>query len=63
MGAATGPFEVQVADASGSIVARSSADLDGTRALARVEALRPGVYWVRLYEKGELVREFGLNVR
>jgi hypothetical protein len=63
MGAVTGPFEVQVADASGSIVGRSSAELDGARALARVEALRPGVYWVRLYEKGELVREFGLNVR
>ena len=61
--AATGPLEVQVADAGGAIVARSSADIDGSRAVARVDALRPGVYWVRLHDKGELVREFGLSVR
>jgi anti-sigma factor RsiW len=60
---ATGPFEVQVADAGGLIVARSSAEADGSRAVARVEPLGLGVYWVRLHQKGELVREFGLGVR
>jgi anti-sigma factor RsiW len=63
MTAVTGPLEVQIADTDGSIVARSSAEIEGSRALARVDALRPGVYWVRLHEKGELVREFGLTVR
>jgi anti-sigma factor RsiW len=63
MEAATGPFEVRVADAGGSIVARTSVAVDGSRAVAQVEALPPGVYWVRLHDKGEIVREFGLSVR
>jgi hypothetical protein len=63
MTAVSGPLELQIADAGGSIVARTSAEIEGSRALAHVDALQPGVYWVRLHEKGELVREFGLNVR
>jgi hypothetical protein len=57
-----GPLAVQIADAGGSIVARSSPEIEGSRAVSHVDALRPGIYWVRLHDKGELVREFGLSV-
>ena len=57
-----GPLGVQIADVGGSIVARTSAEVEGSRAVSHVDALRPGVYWVRLHDTGELVREFGLSV-
>lgn len=58
------PLRVEVADASGNIAMKVDAvATSGELAVAKVEKLPTGVYWVRLYSGDEILREYGLNVR
>lgn len=53
-------YDLQVVDAVGGQVARVKATPQAT---ARISALRPGTYFVRLYSpSGELLREYALQV-
>lgn len=57
---------LQVVDSEGRVVVERHVRQQSEGPHARVEALRPGRYWVRLYASkpgGLLLREFGLTVR
>ena len=58
----SGPLQVQIAAASGQIVAITQADRDQSVAVAHTNKLPSGKYWVRLYSGTELLREYGLTV-
>jgi anti-sigma factor RsiW len=57
------PLRIEVADASGNIVMKTDAQRADGLAVAKVDSLASGVYWVRLYSGDELLREYGLNAR
>jgi hypothetical protein len=57
-----GPLQVQIASATGQIVAISQAERVGDAAIARADKLPAGTYWVRLYSGTEILREYGLTV-
>jgi anti-sigma factor RsiW len=57
-----GPLQVQVADATGKIVAISQAQRQEDVAIAHANKLSAGTYWVRLYSGTEILREYGLTV-
>jgi hypothetical protein len=61
----SGAYELEVADARGKAVRRSTLRQTSSAAEVTLTRLEPGQYWVRLYLPGpprELVREFGLRV-
>jgi hypothetical protein len=58
-----GPLRIEVASASGQIVARTPAERSEGLAIAKPGTLKSGLHWVRLYSGDELLREYGLNVR
>jgi len=57
-------YRLEVVDALGQVVWKTDARADqGAIAVAVERGLKPGVYWVRLYDAaagGELLREYGL---
>lgn len=57
-----GALQVQVASATGQIVAISQAERQGDVAVAHAKKLSAGTYWVRLYSGAEILREYGLTV-
>jgi hypothetical protein len=57
-----GPLQVQIASATGQIVAISKADREQDTAIAHANKLSAGTYWVRLYSGTEILREYGLTV-
>jgi predicted anti-sigma-YlaC factor YlaD len=57
------PLQLRLADAAGAVIHTGSANLKEGHAEARVEGLKPGSYWARLYSNEELVQEYAINVR
>jgi hypothetical protein len=58
--------ELHIADASGRVLERYSAHVDGSSVSVTVPGgLEEGIYWVRLYsgpEENELLREYALRI-
>jgi hypothetical protein len=58
-------YEVEIVDADGKTVFDASAQIKDNRPTVLANGLRPGVYWVRLYQRRpikELTEEYGLQV-
>lgn len=60
---AAGSYRLEAVNATGQPIWEAPAVAADGKLVAQVEkGLKPGIYWVRLYSDGELVREFGLKV-
>src|SRR6185295_13225394 len=59
----TGKHRIEMVDSGGSQVWSSETSVSQGKLLAHLgQSPKPGLYWVRLYTAGELVREFGLRL-
>jgi hypothetical protein len=54
--------EVSVVDGTGSVVWRGKSETRDGKAVAAVPRMNAGTYFVRLYDSGRLLREYGLEV-
>jgi hypothetical protein len=54
-------YRVEIVDATGGQVWNGEAASHGSLPAHLAQGLKPGQYWVRLYSRGTLLREFGLR--
>ena len=63
MEAARNPYEVRIVDLDGAEVLKLTPSSKDGRVAVKIDGLRRGSYWARVYRSGELIAEYGLQAK